>query len=144
MRSFSIGKLLISIVALMTAFGSYIFDWNETHIFNSKWPPHAKFHNAQTMALGTMLGLLGLYFLWFRKGNKQHTLQLAVLFSALYWLGQVAASVFPGTALADPDFSYPGQPPAQLIVCIVLFVLLGIGYVAELRHIDKQVIQNNR
>jgi hypothetical protein len=48
---FGVGKVLISLVAAETAAGPYMFDWNETHIYNPTWPPHAKFHNAQTMSM---------------------------------------------------------------------------------------------
>jgi hypothetical protein len=44
-----LGKVLITVVALWSTGGSYIFDWNATHIYNPRWPPHAKCHNAQTM-----------------------------------------------------------------------------------------------
>ncbi len=51
MKLIPAGKMLITIVAAYAAFGSYVFDWNKTHIYNPDWPPHAKFHNAQTMLL---------------------------------------------------------------------------------------------
>ncbi|WP_443031254.1 DUF6640 family protein [Streptomyces sp. 3213.3] len=31
---------------------------------NPSWPPHAKFHNAQTMSLGLSLAAMSLYHLW--------------------------------------------------------------------------------
>ena len=48
----SLGKILISASAVFAGVGPYLADWNETHIYNPTWPPHAKFHNAQTMSLG--------------------------------------------------------------------------------------------
>ncbi len=42
-------------------------DWNATHIYNPLWPPHAKFHNAQTMTIAVLLGVSGLVFLWRRR-----------------------------------------------------------------------------
>ncbi len=131
MKSISVGKILITLVCLMTAFGSYAFDWNDTHIFNDKWPPHAKFHNAQTMMLGSLLGLFALWVLWFRNGNRRANLQLSVTLATFYWIGQIGASLFPGTALRDPEFTHPGQLPAQLIVCVVIFILLGIAFFME-------------
>lgn len=137
MKSISIGKLLITLVALFTSFGSYAFDWNETHIFNPLWPPHAKFHNAQTMLLGTMLGLVALWLLWLQKGSRIDNLRLTVVVASLYWLGQVGALFFPGTALVDPEFAYRGQAPAQLIVCGVVFVLLSVAYLLETRGLNN-------
>lgn len=135
MRSISTGRVLTSIVAVYAAFGSYIFDWNKTHIFNPNWPPHAKFHNAQDMLLGTATGMLALWVLWLQKADDRNKLWLSTALASLYWLTQFGAIFFPGTALTDPEFSYPGQLPAQLIVDIVMVTLLTIGYLFEHRRI---------
>ncbi|MGN5381810.1 DUF6640 family protein [Streptomyces lasalocidi] len=63
MTRISTGKTLLTLTSLVTACGSYFFDWNETHIYNPNWPPHAKFHNAQTMSMGTAVGTVSLYTL---------------------------------------------------------------------------------
>lgn len=135
MKSLSFGKILISIVALYAALGSYIFDWNETHIFNPNWPPHAKFHNAQDMLLGTATGLLALWVLWIQKTDKRNKFVLSIILASLYWITQFGAILFPGTALTDPEFSHPGQAPAQLIVDIVMLLMLSIAYFLELKKL---------
>ena len=135
MRTISIGKILISLVAIWATGGSYIFDWNKTHIYNPRWPPHAKFHNAQTMLLGTMIGLLSLYVLWFQKGDKKTMLNLAAILASFYWITQAGSILFPGTALTDPEFSHPGQLPAQLIVDVVMLVMLCVGYLLEIKRL---------
>jgi hypothetical protein len=61
---FGIGRILISLVAAGTAAGPYLADWNETHIYNPSWPPHAKFHNDQTMSMGVALALAAFWQLW--------------------------------------------------------------------------------
>jgi len=131
--SVSTGKILISLVAFWAAFGSYIFDWNHTHIFNPLWPPHAKFHNAQTMLLGTCLGLLSLWILWFKRVEYLYQLRLSVILASLYWVTQTGALLFPGTALINPEFTHPGEPPHQLIVDIIMLAMLTIAYPLELR-----------
>ncbi|MFL6124904.1 DUF6640 family protein [Actinophytocola sp.] len=57
LKNFPFGKVLISLSAVGTMVGAYAADWNETHIYNPTWPPHAKFHNAQTMSMGAALSL---------------------------------------------------------------------------------------
>jgi hypothetical protein len=47
----SIGQILVALVGVATSTGGYIADWNETHIYNPRWPPHAKFHNGQTLSM---------------------------------------------------------------------------------------------
>ena len=137
MKTISTGKILITLVAIWAAFGSYIFDWNRTHIYNPSWPPHAKFHNAQTMLLGTAIGLLSLWVLWSQKNDKIKPLRLATVLASLYWLTQAGSILFPGTALADPEFAHPGQLPAQLIVDVVMLAMLVAGYSLEANRLKK-------
>ena len=136
MRSISTGRILISLVAVWAAFGSYIFDWNKTHILNPHWPPHAKFHNAQDMLMGTSVGLLALWVIWIKRTDtKLNKMVLATILSSFYWFTQAGALLFPGTALTDPKFRYPGQPPAQLIVDIVMVAMLTAGYFLERKRL---------
>ncbi|MEG3857542.1 DUF6640 family protein [Microcoleus sp. herbarium12] len=139
----TIGKLLISLVAVFTAVAPYLADWNVTHIYNPAWTPHAKFHNAQTMVLGTILGFLTIYCLWFRKGvTEKQKLNEATVLASLYWLAQLPATFFPGTALADPGaVKMPvifGIEFNQLIMDITLiFPLITLGYYLENRALKK-------
>ena len=142
MKSSSTGKILITIVAVYAAFGSYIFDWNKTHIYNPNWPPHAKFHNAQTMLLGTMIGLLSLWIIWYQKIDTLYKLRMAASLASLYWITQAGAITFPGTALVDPEFRHPAQAPAQLIVDVVMLTMLCIGYYLEAKRLQKYAIKS--
>lgn len=138
MSKLPIGKWLITLVGLTTMWGAYIADWNTTHIFNPNWPPHAKFHNAQTMLFGSVLGLLCLWFLWGQRGEPRITLRLAVLLGSLYWLTQAGAILFPGTALTDPEFYQPGQGPVQFYFDAGLLAMLGVGYALEMARLNRR------
>ena len=139
----SIGKLLISLVAIFTAVSPYLADWNETHIYNPLWLPHAKFHNAQTMVLGALLGLLSLYCLWFRRAiSEREKLNEGTVFASLYWLAQLPATFFPGVALSDPGgVKMPvilGVEFNQLTLNItVIFPLLILGYYLDRKSLKK-------
>jgi hypothetical protein len=135
MTKLSVGRVLVTLVACWAAFGSYVFDWNATHIFNPAWPSHAKFHNAQTMLLGSTIGLFAIALLWKVRGDAQTLLRIAAVLASLYWITQMGALAFPGTALVDPDLARPGEPPAQLIVDAVMLTLLGIGSGLEARRL---------
>jgi len=37
-----LGKLLLTVDAVALLLGAPIADYNHTHIFNPRWPPHAK------------------------------------------------------------------------------------------------------
>lgn len=113
-------------------------DLNETHMFNPNWPPHAKFHNAQTIMLGTLLGLIVLWLVWFNKNyNNVKTIQMTIILASFYWIAQVGAYFFPETALVDPEFRKPGEAPAQLILCSVIFMFLIVAYSLEKNRIKS-------
>ena len=54
------GRRILSSAAALTAVGGFLADCNRTHLFNPDWPPHARFHDAQTILLGSLLGVGGL------------------------------------------------------------------------------------
>ncbi len=51
----NIGKLLISIAAMVTAVVPFLADWNDSHIFSSQWSPHARFHGTVSLGMTTIL-----------------------------------------------------------------------------------------
>jgi uncharacterized protein DUF6640 len=118
---------LITVLSVLTSFLAYVFDWNETHVFNPNWPPHAKFHNAQALLLGTLLGVISLFFLW-----GKHDLRSAVLTCSLYWVAQLGSLAFPGTALVDPEFRarHGSRAPRQPMLASVLLILLAAAWMA--------------
>ena len=139
------GRLLISLVAVFTAVSPYLADWNVTHIYNPAWPPYAKFHNAKTMVLGALLGVLSIYCLWLRKEiSEQQKLNGATVLASLYWLAQIPAKFFPGTALNDPGMNSLtmlvifGIEFNQLTLGItVIYPLIVVGYYLESRSLRR-------
>jgi hypothetical protein len=130
------GRVILSVIAIGTVISPFLADWNATHIYNPLWTPHAKFHNAQTMVMGVLLGVTGMFFLWRRRGGSADIVPAIVLI-ALYWVSQLPAFLFPGVAWTDPDLLQPGQSlsdmPIQLKGDIVLFPLMILGSWLALR-----------
>ena len=126
------GRLLLSAIAIFLAVGSVLADWNATHMFNPNWPPHAKFHTAHTLAMGTFLALATLFFAWRRSGDRPTNNLVALLLAGAYFWTQGAAAFFPNVAWTDPEFLRPGQsltqfPPPQLVMdaAVTALVLLS-------------------
>ena len=99
------------------------------HLWNPNWPPHAKFHNVQTMLMGIIGGSLSLAILF---GMRPLTLPLFMIAAALaasYFVAMAVAPTFPGTDWIDPEFAgQTGRPlglaPQQLVtygLCIMTF-----------------------
>jgi hypothetical protein len=128
-------RWLIVFVAFVTAIGGLLVDYfipasGRQHIKNPKWPPHAKFHNAQTILMGFYLGVLAIAILFVHQPLSMNRLVMAAILSSLYWVGIFGARIFPGTAWADPEFEATtpkplGLHPQQLIGFILVGVLLA-------------------
>lgn len=134
--SITSGKLLLSVIAFVTSTGCYFADWSNTHVFNPRWPPHAKFHNGQTMSMGLCLGLCTAYFTWRRKPTievERADLFVAGLLGSLYWITGVSAGLYPGTLFIDPEF---GEGHPQAYGFTVLAAMSWLGYWLEIRRLN--------
>jgi hypothetical protein len=143
-RKLNASGLTISVIAVFTSVSPFLADFNETHVFNPLWPPHAKFHNGQTMTLGLICGIISLYFLWFRKVSTDiENLKMSYLFAALYFMAMAPVILYPGTAFADPEygglqlFSLGGFPITQVYMDFLIFIILGISYYIESNRLKK-------
>lgn len=130
-----IAKWIIAFVALAN-FGGFIADaivpaTAKQHLWNPAWPPHAKFHNSQTMLMGIFSGALSLMILF---GSRPITLPmflLATIVASSYFVAMAVAPAFPGTDWVDPEFSAEtarplGLAPQQLIT----YVICGLALIA--------------
>jgi hypothetical protein len=127
--------------ALISMTGPYLADWNETHIYNPRWPPHARFHNEQTLALASVAGALCLWFLWRRGGEARTNLMSASLFVSLYFVTQLAALLYPGVELFDPGYPSPiptlaGFRLTQPRGASLMLVLISVGFFLERRLLE--------
>ncbi|TGX49121.1 acetyltransferase [Sphingomonas gei] len=114
------GRCLLTLNAVGIAIGGFVADMNATHIYNPHWPPHAKFHDGQTMAFGVFLSLATLFFTWRRAGDRQTNVLAAALFGGVLYWAQAAANLFPGVTWIDPEFLKAGESltdfPPQLYI----------------------------
>lgn len=121
------GRWLLGGVAVVTTVSGYLADWNQTHLFNPTWPPHAKFHDAWSVLLGTALGTSALYYL--RRGDTE----TAALLPALYWATQAGSFAFPDTGGLDSESPHLvpkvlGVRLNEAAVSAGMLALTGAGY----------------
>jgi hypothetical protein len=138
MKRTGAGRWILTTVAALTAVGGFLADWNRTHLFNPNWPPHAKFHDAQSILLGALLGASGLYFLWRRNEHPESNLALGALLPAVFWIAQGASFVFPGAEGLEAEF--PEKVPRirgvwlnERVPSALMLALIAVGYLAERR-----------
>lgn len=99
----TLGRGVITGGNLLYAVGAFLADFNETHVYNPRWPPHARFHNGQTMSLGILLSTTSLYFAYRPFGTQLSTAATrdSIFYSALigsfYCFAGLTAILYPGT-----------------------------------------------
>ena len=60
-------------------------DWNRIHLFNPNWPPHAEYHDAQRVFLGSLVRVSELYFLRRRRvKDPERDLTLGALLPSFF------------------------------------------------------------
>ncbi|QIS09077.1 DUF6640 family protein [Nocardia arthritidis] len=105
------------------------------HLHNPNWPPHAKFHDAQYIGMGALLGAIGLRILVRRKGDQRAQFYLAAALGSVTWLGMWGALLFPGTAAQDPEFAADSRKVLgidfQLFIALVMLVGLSAAVTVE-------------
>lgn len=135
-----IAKWIVAAVAVYN-FGGYVADavipfTAKQHLRNPRWPPHAKFHNCQTMVMGIGLGLLSLVVLFGMRPLTLRMFFLATAVAGIYFVSMLFAPVFPGTAWQDPEFVKETPMPLGLhpqklvayVVCALLLIACVLAY----------------
>jgi hypothetical protein len=135
MPEITAARAYLTLNAAFTGIAPFLADWNHTHIFNPRWPPHAKFHNGQTMSMGTLLGLATLYYTW-RSDPARGTdsIKTAAIFSSLYYIAAISAIFYPGSLAVDPEFG-TGIPQLPLFTALPILSLLA--YWLESRRVSR-------
>ncbi|MCC9137431.1 DUF6640 family protein [Pontibacter silvestris] len=140
MKRNRVGSIMLMSAAALTTIGGFLADWNKTHLFNSKWTSHAKFHDAMTILLGSMLGASGLYLLQKRNGDQQLQLELGALLPAAFWAAQLGSFAFPGAKGIEAEFPkrVPALGPVRLNeapVSLLMLSVISVGYALQMKEL---------
>ncbi len=79
------GRLLLTAAGLATIVGPLSADWNTSHIFNERWPSHARFHGVVGLCTPVALTLYGLWHLWTSSGQRPLATATATAIPLAYW-----------------------------------------------------------
>ena len=135
MRMPLISRWLFTLAAIGLTLGAHIADISPSHIFDARWPPHAKFHTGQTLSMSILLSLLTIFFAWRKTTDQKSAVLATVGFSAAYWVTQATAILYPNTAFYDPEFvtahsfnlGLPGQAYFEIAFISLIAVAGGLA-----------------
>jgi len=136
-------RILLSFPAVFTGLGAFAADFSASHVYNPNWPPHARFHNGQTMSMAIGLCLPTLWFTWtssqLKPGARKQALLAAWIFGSLYCLTGLSAVLYPGSMGTDPEFLSPGADhfPQKWVFGPPLLIN-ALGYWMEMRRLGKE------
>jgi hypothetical protein len=97
-----LGKSLLTLANVITAVAPLAADWNDSHIFNERWPAHARFHGVTALAMTTTLSTANIWSVWSGDGSQAAGRFFAAAVPVAYWAPFFLAPMVPGTAVDDP------------------------------------------
>ena len=104
MRMPLISRILFTLSAIGLTAGAHAADLSPSHLYNDRWPPHAKFHTGQTLSMSVLLSLLTIFFAWRKTSDQREAVLATAGFAATYWITQATAISYPSTDFYDPEF----------------------------------------
>src|SRR5262245_14141449 len=119
------GRVILALTLVGTIVGAIQADWNPSHVFNDRWPSHARFHAVVSLGMVTLMSLFALWQLW-----AAAAVLLAAAVPIAYWGSFFIALAVPGTGVDDPPHpvARPAGVPINVWVPIVVVVLAVVGW----------------
>jgi hypothetical protein len=111
------GRGLLTLANLITAVAPVAADWNDSHIFNQRWPSHARFHGVVALTMTSSLAALNLWSLWSPSTDRRTSRLFAAAVTIGYWAPFFVAPLVRGTEVDDPPHPIPrvaGVPTSLL------------------------------
>jgi len=111
------GRGLLTLANLITTVAPVAADWNDSHIFNRRWPSHARFHGVVALTMTSGLAGLNLWSLWSDSTDRDTSRLFAAAVPVGYWAPFFLAPLVRGTGVHDQPHPIPrvaGVPTSLL------------------------------
>jgi len=135
-----LGRTLLTAANMITVAASLAADWNDSHIFNDRWPAHARFHGVTALTTAVSLSSLNVWSLWSGTNDEAAARLYAAAVPVAYWAPFFLASLVPGTAVEDPPHLVPRLAgiPANLLGAAATTATAVTGWFIDRRSEDAQ------
>jgi hypothetical protein len=98
----ALGRSLLTLANMITAVAPLAADWNDSHIFNERWPGHARFHGVTALAMTTTLSSANILSVWSADDDRGRAGFFAAAVPIAYWAPFFLAPLVPGATVDDP------------------------------------------
>src|SRR6266568_2024935 len=95
------GRILLTLADVVTIVAPLNADWNTSHIFNERWPSHARFHGVVGLATAIGLASYGAARLWVSTRDPAAARDVAAAVPVAYWGSFFPAALVKGTGVDD-------------------------------------------
>jgi hypothetical protein len=135
-----LGRGLLTFANVITAAAPLAADWNDSHIFNQRWPAHARFHGVTALAMSTMLSSANIVSLWSGGSGQARARFFGAAIPVAYWAPFFLAPLVPGTAVDDPPnpVQRVAGVPVSLLGAAATTATAAAGWFIDLRSARLQ------
>jgi hypothetical protein len=136
------GRALLTAADVGTIIGPLAADWNDSHLFNPRWPSHARFHGIVALGTATALSAYGVWRLWAPSRDQGTGRDMAAAVPLAYWGSFFPAALVKGSGVEDPPHLLPrvaGLPLNMAVATTISAVTLG-GWLLDRRLRPGRVV----
>jgi hypothetical protein len=130
------GRWLLTVANVVTAVAPVAADWNDSHIFNQRWPSHARFHGVVALTMSSTLASLNLWSLWSGATDRRTSRLFAAAVPVGYWAPFFVALRVHGAGVEDPPHPVGrvAGVPVSLLGAAATTAAAVAGWLLDLRR----------
>jgi hypothetical protein len=130
-----VGRSLLTLANAITVVAPIAADWNVSHIFNPRWPSHARFHGVTALAMVALLSPAAIASIWSDDGQADTARFFAAAVPIAYWAPFFVAPLVPGTGIDDPPHPVPrlAGVPTNLLGAAATVATAAAGWYIDRR-----------
>src|SRR5260370_5033712 len=80
-----LARNLLTLANVITAVAPLAADWNDSHIFNERWPAHARFHGVTALCMTAALSSANIWSVWSSESDQTTARVFAAAVPVAYW-----------------------------------------------------------
>jgi hypothetical protein len=134
------GRALLTGADVGTIIGPIVADWNDSHIFNPRWPSHARFHGIVSLGTAAALSAYGVWRLWAPSPDHGAERDIAAAVPLAYWSSFFPAALVKGSGVEDPPHLLPRVVglPINMVIAATVSALTLSGWLLDRRFRTSQ------